>query len=468
MTGERGRITVIGLGPGAPGAVTAESLAAVERIPIRRLRTAIHPSAHLVADAPTFDHHYEHADTFEQVYERIVADLVDLAEEHGRILYAVPGSPDVLERTVALLHDAAEAGRIDLEVLPAVSFVDLVWSRLGIDPFEAGVNLVDGHRFEEMARGRSGPMLIAHCHNRRVLSDIKLAVEHPPTAPVTVLQRLGTPEETVHRVDWADLDRSFEPDHLTTIFVPELGTPVGGEVAALVDLVGILRRECPWDARQTHASLTPHLIEETYEVVDALDAVGDGGPDTDADAYADLEEELGDLLFQIVFHATIADETGAFDLDDVARGIGDKLRHRHPHVFPREGILGDATVEDAADVAVNWERIKKAEKGRGSVFDGIPRHLPALARAAKVLKKIRSLDLDPDDVIAPAALPSDAEAADDRTIGRMLHEIVAAAAHADIDPEAALRTATDALEARMRASENEPDHRPGTAAATDD
>ncbi|MCU1351155.1 MAG: putative MazG family protein, partial [Acidimicrobiales bacterium] len=437
------RVVVVGLGPGDPALVTAGTVAAIAATPIRFLRTERHPSALLVADATTFDHHYESADSFDAVYRRVVDDLIAASAVHGEVLYAVPGSPRVLERTVDLLAAAAAEGRIVLDVLPAMSFVDLAWVRLGIDPLEDGVRLVDGHRFAERAAGERGPLLVAHCHNRRVLSDVKLAVDDPPEAPVVVLQRLGLPDEQVFEVPWAELDRSFEPDHLTSLYVPELAAPVAGEVQRFVELVTRLRAECPWDREQTHRTLTRHLLEESYEVLEALAAVGDGGPETPLEADAHLEEELGDLLFQIVFHTVLATERGAFDLSGVARGIHDKLVHRHPHVF------GDVAVDGADDVVANWEQIKKAEKGRASVFDGIPVDLPALLYALKVQKKAASLGTDPA-LVAPdlgAALEAVAAGADEDAIGRLLLAVVGLARARDVDPETALRGAA----ARLRA-----------------
>lgn len=137
-------VVVVGLGPGDPALVTAGALAAIEATPTRFLRTERHPSAGLVTGAATFDHHYDSADTFDEVYRRIVADLLAAVAEHGRVLYAVPGSPRVLERTVDLLAAEADQGVIDVDIEPALSFVDLAWVRLGVDPFEDGVRLVDG------------------------------------------------------------------------------------------------------------------------------------------------------------------------------------------------------------------------------------------------------------------------------------------------------------------------------------
>lgn len=444
---------VVGLGPGDRGLVTAATVDAIGSVPVRFLRTERHPSASLVDGAETFDRHYESAGTFDEVYRLVVADLVAAARENGTVLYAVPGSPRVLERTVDLLEVEAGAGRISLEVLPAMSFVDLAWVRLGVDPYEEGVRLVDAHRFAAAAAGERGPLLVAHCHNRRVLSDVKLAVDVVPEEPVVVLQRLGLPDEAVFTVDWADIDRTFEPDHLTSLYVPQMAEPVAGEVAAFVDLVAKLRAECPWDSEQTHRTLTRHLVEETYEVLEAIDAVGDGGVDTDPEAYADLEEELGDLLFQIVFHTTLASEAGAFGLADVARGIHDKLVHRHPHVF------GEVEVASSGDVAANWEQIKKVEKGRESVFDGIPSNLPALLYAMKVQKKATAVGVPVTGDVHRAGVELseaafDAETAPtDHSVGELLLAAVNLARTADVDPETALRTAAARLRDRGRAAE---------------
>src|SRR5690606_34197944 len=125
-------------------------------------------------------------------------------------------------------------GDVDLEVHAGMSFIDLAWVRLGVDPFEDGVRPVDAHRFAIAAAGERGPLLVAHCHNQRVLSDVKLSVDDPPTEPVVVLQRLGLPDELVTTVAWEDLDRTVEADHLTSVFVPTLATPVAADVQAFV------------------------------------------------------------------------------------------------------------------------------------------------------------------------------------------------------------------------------------------
>ena len=416
------RVTVVGLGPAGPGLATAATLAAIERVPVRFLRTTHHPAASLLAGAPSFDAVYDTAATQPEVYAEIVERLVTAAREHDEVLYAVPGSPWVAEDSVALL---VADGRVEVDVLPALSFLDLVWVRLGVDPLGAGVRVLDGPRFAVEAAGERGPLLVSHCHDRTVLSSIKLAVDGDPP-PVTVLQRLGLPDESITEVAWADLDRSVEPDHMTSLWIPELAAPVAAEVVRFVELVRTLRAECPWDQKQTHASLTRHLLEETYEVLEAIGNLPpQGSEEPDGVAYDHLEEELGDLLFQVVFHATLGAEEGRFTLADVARGIHDKLVLRHPHVF------GDVRVGGADDVIRNWEQIKKEEKGRTSVMEGIPASLPSLLFAAKVQRKAASLGLDTDP--APDIASGD-------ELGEALFALVAAARRLDLDPETVLRT----------------------------
>ncbi len=168
------RIIVVGLGPGGERDITNETIDAIDSVSVRFLRTSRHPSAHLVPDAVSFDDVYERSDQFADVYAEIAETLVAAATEHGEVLYAVPGSPLVLERSVATLRSDV---RVDVRVLPAMSFLDLVWARLGIDPIEAGVRLIDGHEFSTAAAGYGGAMLVSHTHANWVLSDIKLAVE---------------------------------------------------------------------------------------------------------------------------------------------------------------------------------------------------------------------------------------------------------------------------------------------------
>jgi tetrapyrrole methylase family protein / MazG family protein len=430
----RPRIVVCGLGPAGPDLVTVATQDAIARVPQRFLRTARHPSAGVVGEATTFDRLYDEAESIDAVYAGIADALVAAAADHGEVLYAVPGSPTVAERTVELLQ---ADDRVAVDLLPALSFIDLAWTRLGVDPVERGIRLVDGHRFAIEAAGERGPMLVAQCDDRHVLSDVKLVLGEAGVdgITVTVLQRLGLPDEHVTELDWHELDRVVRPDHLTSLYVPRLATPLAGEMASLAEVVRRLRADCPWDRQQTHHSLRHHLLEEAYEVLEALDHLDvEAGEGFDA-----LEEELGDLLFQVFFHATLAAEEGRFALSDVVRGIHDKLIARHPHVF------GDVTVDDADEVAERWERLKKAEKGRSSVMDGIPATLPALAYALKVQRKAASQGVD-----WRTLLVGDDALGD---LGRRLLDLVDDARTAGDDPETELRIAAEHVRDRFRGYE---------------
>ena len=443
------RVVVVGLGPAGADLVLPAAREALARIPVRFTRTARHPAVDDLAAASiemtSFDDQYERGADLDEVYEAIVAALLRAAEQHGEVAYAVPGSPAVAERTVAQLHQAAATAGIMIEVLPGLSFADLAWTRLGIDAMQ-GAHVVDGHDFATSAAGRAGPLLVAQCDTVVVLSDVKLVLLEAlePETSVTVLARLGRPDEVVTRVPLADLDRAVVPDHLTSVFVDTGEAAVAGEFAALVALAERLRGPggCPWDAEQTHHSLARHLLEEAYEVVEAIDALPADAPGGDepapAGAYDALEDELGDLLFQAVIHSVLAREAGAFTIADVARGIHTKLVRRHPHVF------GSVAVDGSSDVVRNWEQIKRAEKGAGSLVASVPTGLPALLLVPKLFRKAASIGLDP----AAGALDRAREGLgalsgevllDDDALGELLAAVVAIAWGRSADPEAALR-----------------------------
>ena len=453
-------VTVVGLGPGPVGLVTQETIEAISSSTTRFVRTTRHPSATLVGSAVSFDDEYERHDTFAEVYAAIAARVADAALKDGSALYAVPGSPGVLEDGVRrLLADE----RLEVRVLSAVSFLDLAWLRLGIDPVDAGVRLVDAHRFAESAANSAGPFLVAQCHADWVLSEIKLAHESARgDERVTVLHHLGLADERVLETTWDDLDRlershGLVVDHLTSLYVPQLAEPVAGEMARLHALARTLREQCPWDREQTHASLVRYLIEETYEVVDALNALDDDDPSTDEA----LIEELGDLLYQIEFHTTIAEQQGRFSLADVARTTHEKLVRRHPHVF------GDVQATNAGDVVTTWDEIKRAERAAKIVddapdfFAGVSRAAPSLSLAQKLQKRAAEVGFDWPDVHGASAkldeeigeLRVAAQSGDPAVVrmelGDVLFSVVNVARKLGLDAETALRDAADKFVARF-------------------
>lgn len=186
---------------------------------------------------------------------------------------------------------------------------------------------------------------------------------------------------------------------------------------------------CAWDREQTHASLVRYLVEETHELIDAIESGGD----------EELIEELGDVLYQVVFHSDIAAEEGRFTLEDVARHMREKMVGRHPHVF------GDAVADTAEAVTARWDDLKKAEKpGRESILDGVPKGMPALALADKLIGKAQKIGV----VVDPARTPDRED-----SLGDELLAIVASARSQGLDPERALRGAIRRLEERIRDAE---------------
>lgn len=458
-------VTVVGLGPGPLGLVTQETRDAIAAATTRFVRTTRHPSAALVGDATSFDDEYERHATFAEVYKAIATRVSDAAVRDGSVLYAVPGSPGVLEDVVQrLLGDT----RLDVRVMSAVSFLDLAWLRLGIDPVNHSVRLVDAHRFGEVAADDRGPFLVAQCHADWVLSEIKLAHDSARgDEPVVVLHHLGLPDERVVTTTWNDIDRlerahGVVADHLTSIYIAQLAEPIAGEMARLHRLARTLREQCPWDREQTHASLVRYLIEETYEVVDALNALDANDPTTD-DA---LIEELGDLLYQIEFHTTIAEQQGRFSLADVARATHDKLVRRHPHVF------GDGSATTAGDVVKTWDEIKQAERAERATraegatdvpdfFAGVARAAPSLSLAQKLQKRAAEVGFDwPDVAGATAKLTEEISELHEATqagdpdamrmeLGDVLFSVVNVARKLGLDAETALRLASDKFVARF-------------------
>lgn len=431
------------------------------------VRTERHPAVgHLRAsglEVESFDARYDRGDSLDDVYRAIAESLIEAAAAHGEIAYGVPGNPAVAERTVELLHEADRAGRVSIRVVPGLSFADAAWARIGVDPMATGARVLDGRALDVATIDAGGPLLIAQCDHALTMGDVKVTLleRFDPATTVTVLQRLGLPDEQIVDLALADLDRAIEPDHLTAVYVPAASRSAPRELSQLLALAERLRAPdgCPWDAEQTHHSLSRYLLEESYEVVEAVDRLPLAAPgDTAADdpAYVALLDELGDLLYQVIFHAVLAEEAGAFGMADVARGIHDKLVRRHPHVF------GDVDADTSDAVMANWEQIKKAEKGVASIVSGITPGLASLLYAHKLLRKAASVGLDPGDAdtsldrITGAAevLRRGEGAAADIALGELLAAAVAFARTQGIDAESVLRGWSARFKDRFEAMEH--------------
>jgi tetrapyrrole methylase family protein/MazG family protein len=370
-------ITIVGLGPGNPAHLTRQAWDELTQAHEVYLRTGQHPTvaalpSHLTIH--TFDHLYEELPDFAEVYKTIAERISAMGRRPQGVLYAVPGHPLVGEASVQQILARAREEDLPVHLIDGLSFVEPVLSLLGIDGL-AGLQLADA---TDLATAHHPPLdpdrpaLIGQLYDQRLASEVKLTLmnAYPDDHAITLVRAAGTSEANVKVVPLYELDRSQQVNHLTTLYVPPL--PHAGSLPALQQTIARLRAPdgCPWDREQTHQTLRPNLLEETYEVLAALDADDPGK----------LREELGDLLMQISMHAQIAIEEGTFKLADVIAQIDAKLKRRHPHVF------GDLHVHDTAQVLRNWEAIKAAERtaegnAHHSRLESVPAILPALARA---------------------------------------------------------------------------------------
>lgn len=450
----RGAITIVGLGPGA---LDLASLVAREKVldPGARLflRTRQHPAADDIAAVRGFetcDDLYTAGATFEDVYTAVTERIVE-ATTGGDVVYAVPGSPLVGEFAVPKIQQRASELGIDASVLAGTSFIDVMCAEFGVDPIQAGLQILDGRDLPDPLI-LDKPTIIAQADVPVVLADIatRLSAVFPEDGVVHIVSDAGTPEVRRHTVHPDEIDPEWAGLR-TSLFVDEAPGGIVGAIAVMRHL----RSVCPWDQEQTHESLVPYLLEETFELSEALSLIP---PDqTEAwGAYAAVEEELGDVLLQILFHTTIGEEAGTLSIDGVAETLRRKLVRRHAHVF------GDADASDAEEVRTVWEQVKAEEKSTESALDGVPSGLPATERAMKLSKRAARLGFEWDSVASVNAKVAEelselakAESDDERVdeFGDVLLALINLARHLDISPEVALRRATDKFERRFRAVE---------------
>jgi len=454
-------ITIVGLGPGNPAHLTLEAQQVLERASELYLRTNRHPTvpslpAHLTLHS--FDFLYERAADFAEVYEGIVERVLALGQRPEGVVYAVPGHPLVGEATVQRILEKARIRGIQVRIVAGLSFVEPVLTALGLDALD-GLQIVDALDLavrHHPPLNPDLPALVGQLYGRDVASAVKLTLMngYPAEHPVTLVRGAGTDEEWTRTLPLYELDRVDDVDHLTTLYLPPL--PVVSGMESFQDTIARLRAPggCPWDRKQTHRSLRPNLLEETYEVLTAIDR----------DDMPALCEELGDLLLQIALHAQIAVEEGEFSLADVVAGIDAKIKRRHPHVF------GDVRVNGVADVMHNWEEIKReerAERGENeehSMLDGVPTTLPALARAQSLQRRAARMGFDWEDVegvwdkvaeeIAELRAATDAQARESE-LGDVLFAVTNLARWLGVDAESALRAACDRFTRRFAAMEKQ-------------
>jgi len=486
-------ITIVGLGPGRWGDLTLQARAALARAAAENrtayFRTLIHPTVGpLRREIPalhisSFDHFYDESSDWETLYQRIAEEVCALAAQQP-VLYVVPGHPMVGESSVQRVLSLAKERGLSTSIIAGLSFLEPVCSALELDPLNVGTQLVDATALaaldaDEIAGAiiPTQPLLIAQVYNRRLASAVKLALSeiYPDEWPVKLVRAAGVASEagevedagsegndedhyeTVVTMPLFELDRNMLANHLSTLYVPPLDALTALRVPETLRFITMrLRRDpdgCPWDREQTHQSLTRYVVEETYEVVEALEE-NDMGK---------LAEELGDLLLQVYLHAEIARQDGDFAIGDVFEHVNAKLIRRHPHVF------GEIEVNSSGQVVQNWEAIKKQERIAAgndvhaeSVLDHVPQSSPALMIAQEYQKRAARTGFEFANVqevlqklaeelqeLQEATTPEEQE----DEMGDVLFIVAKVARMLNIDAEAALRQANRKFRRRFQAME---------------
>ncbi|EOU1703072.1 nucleoside triphosphate pyrophosphohydrolase [Clostridium perfringens] len=385
-------LKIMGLGPGAYEALTIGALKELKNNKNIYFRTEKHPTVDFLKDEgikfESYDHAYEKYDSFDDVYKYIAEDLITKVKDDEDLIYAVPGHPLVAEKSVINLIELCKENNIQYEVLPAVSFVDAMMEALQVDPIE-GVKIIDAFDMKNQILDKRVGTIITQVYNNFIASEVKLRLleGYEDDTEIIFVRAAGIEGlESIRKIPLYELDWQEDIDYLTSIYIPkDLGNKK--DFQDLLDIIETLRNPggCPWDREQTHESLKSALLEECYEVIDAIE-------NEDEDA---LIEELGDVLLQVVFHASIGKEDGYFDIMDVIGGISNKMVNRHPHVF------GNEEANTSEQVLVNWDEIKKEEKGIKTLTEemqNIAKSLPATTRAYKVQKKAKKVGFDWNDV----------------------------------------------------------------------
>jgi tetrapyrrole methylase family protein / MazG family protein len=382
-------IKIVGLGPGSEEDLTIRSINVMKNANNLYLRTEKHPNVEYIKGLgikfDTFDELYEVEEEFDLVYDKIARHIVDKQD----VVYAVPGHPLVAEKSVQLILKYAGERGIEVNIIPALSFIDAVVSVMGIDPVE-GLKILDGLQIGPQKPDLNVGNIITQVYNRLTASEIKIKLMefYSDEHEVYLIRAAGVKDlEKIEAMPLYGIDRVEWVDYLTSLYIPPVKEKTSYEFADLLDVMDTLRGEngCPWDIEQTHESLKKYLLEECYEVIDAIDK----------DNMENLCEELGDVMLQVVFHSQIAKEFGEFEIRDVISSITDKMIKRHRHIF------GDDKCSNAEEVLDNWEKIKKEEKNIKSHTENlkqVPVAFPSLMRSFKIQERAAKVGFDWDNV----------------------------------------------------------------------
>lgn len=384
-------LKILGLGPGSLDYISYKAISELKSANENKikiyLRTIKHP---IVSDINNMginydglDYFYEQEDNFNDVYENIANYIIQESKKED-IIYVVPGHPMVAEKSVELIIDKANYNNIDYEIIESMSFVDAMYRLSDFDPVN-GFTLVDALSIEQSNIDIYNHYIITQVYDRFIASNLKIFLMeyYKDDKNIKIVKNAGIKDmEKVIDVKLYELDRVDEFDHLTSIYIEAQAEKTYESINDFIAVMKRLRGKdgCPWDQKQTHQSLKTHLLEEAYELYDAIEK-------EDID---EMIEELGDLLLHVVFHGLIASEDGYFNIKDIVKSISQKLIRRHPHVF-----LDEKFNEEEYDK--RWEEIKRKEKKEETITEGIrriPNAFPGLMKARKIQEKAKIVGFD--------------------------------------------------------------------------
>lgn len=382
------KINILGLGAGDLEQLPLGVYRALKNATHLFLRTREHPVVRELEKEEvkftSFDSIYEKHEQFQEVYEEICTYLLETSI-HKEVTYAVPGHPLVAEQTVQLLLERASEQGIEISIGGGQSFLDALFQALKIDPIE-GFQLLDGTNLKKEEIEVTHHMIIGQVYDQFVASEVKLTLMEilPFDYDTYIVTAAGSSDEQIRKVPLFELDREVKLNNLTSLYIPPVtdDTLLYKNFTKLRGIIAELRgpNGCPWDKKQTHASLKKYLIEEAYELIEAINE----------DDIDHMIEELGDVFLQVLLHAQIGEDEGYFSMEDVIEGLSKKMIRRHPHVF------GNATAENEEEVLENWQDIKKREKGvtEESLLDGIGTSLSNLMAAEEIQKRAAKVGFD--------------------------------------------------------------------------
>lgn len=384
-------IHIIGLGPGSIESITMGTMNILKKCKKNFFRTSMHPSIEYIKSQgiyfESFDNIYDKSNSFEEVYQSIADTIINEHAIHKEVCYAVPGNPKVAEKSVDIIIDICLYKNIEYKIYSAVSFLDVVFEKLNLDPVN-GIQIINGAQIDKSIIDTRNGIIICQIYDEFIASDVKIFLNKifNDDKEIYYLKSLGIDkEELIKKIPLMDIDKIKNIDHLTSIYVPTENEHKKHkyDIYDLNNIMAVLRGEngCPWDKKQTSKSIIKYMIEEVYELSDAI-------KNDDVD---NIIEELGDVLLNIIFQCQLGNEEGIFDFLDVTDGICKKLIYRHPHVF------GEKSAKNEQEVLLLWNDIKREEKKLKTYLDeirNIPNSIPVTSRVVKALRILKNAGVD--------------------------------------------------------------------------